>query len=211
MDGIAVKPLTVDFHEGGFQSKLNQENGLGFWFQLSDEQRQQAGSPWGPANAQALNRYSYVQNNPLKWTDPTGHCPGCAVIGWTLGAAGFTVSAPVIAIFAAAVSVGLLVIFLSDAGNRDWLAAQISSGIDNVQQFSGALSHILESKFRGGKQKSRDRDFGINDEAFWEWWHRGGGKEAYGGENIGSKKEADEIYEDWKQQGRPKGSKSKPR
>jgi len=30
MDGIAVKPLTVDFHEGGFQSKLNQENALGF-------------------------------------------------------------------------------------------------------------------------------------------------------------------------------------
>ena len=73
MDGVAVKPLTVDFHEGGFQSKLNQENRLGFWFQLSDEQQQQAGSPWGPANAQALNRYSYVQNNPLKWTDPTGH------------------------------------------------------------------------------------------------------------------------------------------
>jgi hypothetical protein len=73
MDGVAVKPLTVDFHEGGFQSKLNQENALGFWFQLSDKQRRQAGSPWGPADAQALNRYSYVQNNPLRWTDPTGH------------------------------------------------------------------------------------------------------------------------------------------
>jgi hypothetical protein len=28
----------------------------------------------GPANPQLLNRYSYVQNNPLKYTDPTGHC-----------------------------------------------------------------------------------------------------------------------------------------
>ena len=27
----------------------------------------------GPANTQALNRYSYVQNNPVRWTDPTGH------------------------------------------------------------------------------------------------------------------------------------------
>ena len=26
-----------------------------------------------PGNAQALNRYSYVLNNPLKYTDPTGH------------------------------------------------------------------------------------------------------------------------------------------
>lgn len=73
MDGIAVKPLTVDFHETPFLTKLNGENQLGFWFQLSDQERQQAGSPWGPSNPQALNRYSYVLNNPLKWIDPTGH------------------------------------------------------------------------------------------------------------------------------------------
>ena len=28
---------------------------------------------FGPANIQALNRYTYVQNNPVRWTDPTGH------------------------------------------------------------------------------------------------------------------------------------------
>ncbi|MCU0521866.1 MAG: RHS repeat-associated core domain-containing protein [Anaerolineae bacterium] len=27
-----------------------------------------------PGNPQSLNRYSYVYNNPLKYTDPTGHC-----------------------------------------------------------------------------------------------------------------------------------------
>jgi len=73
MDGVQVKPLTVGFHETQFLGKLNGENQAGFWFQLSDEERQQVGSPWGPSNPQALNRYSYVQNNPLKYTDPSGH------------------------------------------------------------------------------------------------------------------------------------------
>jgi len=72
MDSVAVKPLTVGFQETQFLDKLNRENQAGFWFQFSDEARQQVGSPWGPANPQALNRYSYVQNNPLKYTDPTG-------------------------------------------------------------------------------------------------------------------------------------------
>ena len=29
-----------------------------------------------PSNPQSLNRYSYVYNNPLKYTDPSGHQPG---------------------------------------------------------------------------------------------------------------------------------------
>lgn len=29
-----------------------------------------------PFNPQSLNRYSYVLNNPLRYTDPTGHCIG---------------------------------------------------------------------------------------------------------------------------------------
>jgi len=79
MEGVAVKPLTVGFHETQFLGKLNGENKLGFWFQLDDRARQRAGEPWGPANPQALNRYSYVLNNPLKYTDPTGHASIC---GW---------------------------------------------------------------------------------------------------------------------------------
>ena len=44
----------------------------------------------GPANPQELNRYSYALNNPLKYTDPTGHCADpvtatmCAVGGAAL-------------------------------------------------------------------------------------------------------------------------------
>jgi len=30
-----------------------------------------------PGNPQALNRYAYALNNPLRYADPTGHCPQC--------------------------------------------------------------------------------------------------------------------------------------
>jgi hypothetical protein len=73
LDGVSLKPLTVDFHEPGFASTLSGENAQPFWFRMDAQQRQQVGSPWGPVNPQALNRYAYVMNNPMKWTDPSGH------------------------------------------------------------------------------------------------------------------------------------------
>ncbi|MBA3948196.1 MAG: RHS repeat-associated core domain-containing protein [Herpetosiphonaceae bacterium] len=73
----STTPLPVDFHEPGFASQLNQHNAatrsMGFWFELSSNERRKAESPMGPSNPQALNRYSYVLNNPLRYTDPTGH------------------------------------------------------------------------------------------------------------------------------------------
>ena len=56
MDGVALKALTVDFHEPGFVAQIKDENQQPFWFQLSDQERETAGSPWGPHNPQALNR-----------------------------------------------------------------------------------------------------------------------------------------------------------
>jgi RHS repeat-associated protein len=41
----------------------------------------------GAGNPQALNRYAYVFNNPLKYTDPSGHC-GESVIGFDPGCDG---------------------------------------------------------------------------------------------------------------------------
>jgi len=45
----------------------------------------------GPANPQELNRYTYTLNNPVRFTDPTGHCvPGtgtCTLQGAAVGGA----------------------------------------------------------------------------------------------------------------------------
>ncbi len=69
--------LTVDFHESAFVSSVQGENQQilqkGFWFQLSGQDKQKAKEPWGPDNPQAINRYSYVLNDPLRFDDPTGH------------------------------------------------------------------------------------------------------------------------------------------
>ncbi len=78
--GAALRPLTVDFHESGFAATLAREDAFtqakGFRFQLSDQDRRQgegAKWQWGPQNPQALDRYCYALNNPLRYTDPTGH------------------------------------------------------------------------------------------------------------------------------------------
>ncbi|GAA5531430.1 RHS repeat-associated core domain-containing protein [Herpetosiphon gulosus] len=67
------RALTVDFHEAAFAATLADENQRGFWFQMGSQQRQQATPPWGPTDPQNLNRFSYATNNPLRFTDPSGH------------------------------------------------------------------------------------------------------------------------------------------
>ena len=134
MDGVALRPLTVAFHEPGFIATLNGEGAQ------SDKLH------WGgPSNPQALNRYSYVQNNPMRWTDPSGHCPACVAIGWALTGAGFTISAPFVAAIAGVVAVGAIAVFLSDANNRAWLSEQIRGGVGNIDGFVKGLTGRVES------------------------------------------------------------------
>jgi hypothetical protein len=67
--------LTVDFHESGFLTSAAGENATtlnkGFWFQLGEGDKQRV--PYGSENSQALNRYAYVLDNPVRYIDPTGH------------------------------------------------------------------------------------------------------------------------------------------
>ncbi len=59
---------------------------------------------------------------------------------------------------------------------------------------------------KGGSQKQRDRDFGIKNRDFWNWWHKDpNGKKAWGTDL--NEKILNEVLEDWKNLGYPKGPK----
>ncbi|GAC1542941.1 MAG: hypothetical protein NVS2B7_16360 [Herpetosiphon sp.] len=91
--GGGTSALTIDFHEPGLVTQLVRQHAAtarqGFWFPLSSQEQQKAESPMGPSNPQALNRYSYVLNNPLRYVDPTGHDAAVVeAVGEALGAVG---------------------------------------------------------------------------------------------------------------------------
>ena len=73
--GLSTKRFTGQYHE----SSLPGGEGLSYynarWYdaQLGRFLSADTIVP-GAANPQAFNRYSYVFNNPMKYTDPTGHC-----------------------------------------------------------------------------------------------------------------------------------------
>jgi hypothetical protein len=151
--GSALRPLTTDFHEPGFASGLAQEDAFtqakGFRFQLSDHDKQQGDGAkwqWGPQNPQALNRYSYVLDNPLRYTDPTGHC-GLLCIPAAV-AAYFTaeVLLEVAAAFVVVSFVSAVITCSQDPGCSSVLpefANQLNQGAITVQEFLGGIQRSL--------------------------------------------------------------------
>lgn len=63
-------------------------------------------------------------------------------------------------------------------------------------------------EFRGGKQSERDRAYGITDQVFWDWWHRIGKRQAGGGD-IANREQAEAIYREWVELGRPRAPKGR--
>ena len=59
--------LVVDYHETQLLEQLNSENNLRL-------QNQKVQLPPVPKNVLAFDRYAYSLNNPVKYTDPSGHC-----------------------------------------------------------------------------------------------------------------------------------------
>jgi hypothetical protein len=65
--------LTAAFFDPHLREALHAEHQQPPWFQQDEAERAGAKTPWGPANPQDLNRYAYALNNPLRYTDSTGH------------------------------------------------------------------------------------------------------------------------------------------
>jgi RHS repeat-associated protein len=94
----------------------------------------------GAGNPQALNRFSYALNNPIKYTDPSGHCVVIctaiigAAIGGIVGAIGYTAYT---ATTGQAFDYGE---YFTAVGNTALAGAYIGSGIGMIQAAASATA-----------------------------------------------------------------------
>jgi Rhs family protein len=56
-----------------------------------------------------------------------------------------------------------------------------------------------DGTFKGGKKNKRDRDWGIKNKKFWDWWHEL--KQKYGYQDIDNSNDARYWYDQWGQGG----------
>jgi RHS repeat-associated protein len=75
------------------------------------------------ANPQSWNRYSYVYNNPIRYNDPTGHCPICVI----------PIAVADLALVAAAT---LFVATLLHPAVHDAMVEKISGAMDSVAELA---------------------------------------------------------------------------
>jgi RHS repeat-associated protein len=170
MDGVQLRPLTVDFHEPGFVGTLNTESAQPFWFQLSDDAKQQVGEPWGPQEAQALNRYSYVQNGPVTYSDPTGHAYTCTAHACGIPASGGNVRGGGIsgggaAVVAGAGAVGGYALAQDESTQYDASHRDKGGGYEKRRTTDGRTVRVR----RLGDKEVRER--GLHDEKQGQGYH----------------------------------------
>jgi RHS repeat-associated protein len=67
-------PLIVDYHENQFLEQLNTENETRL-------QNPDWENPPGPTNSIAFDHYAYSFDNPIRYTDPSGHNPAVVIFG----------------------------------------------------------------------------------------------------------------------------------
>ncbi len=86
-----------------------------------------------PGNPQALNRYAYVYNNPLRYTDSTGHLP------WWVYAAG---AVGLYAVGRVGYEVGALIVPGGDQARRDRIGGGLVVELSDVIQRESAAHSV---------------------------------------------------------------------
>jgi hypothetical protein len=89
-------------------------------------------------NTQALNRYSYCFNNPLKYTDPTGHWPN-----WVNQFTQFVKAAS--ESFYGAVVSGSVVGAAINVVNTSEMAYSLCTGQASISDYTKSLSEVIDS------------------------------------------------------------------
>lgn len=133
--------LVVDYHENQFLEQLNQENRN----RLEDPNVR---LPSVPTNLLAFDRYAYSFNNSIRYNDPNGHCPECAVA--VLGGVGFTISAPVLIIGGLVVVAGV-VAYDTFAPGREQRHAEISAGLTSLTNQATQAANGIQALFAKGE------------------------------------------------------------
>jgi hypothetical protein len=128
--------LVVDYHENQFLNQVNKENRV----RLADPSSKFPGVPTNPL---AYDRYAYSLNNPVRYNDPSGHCPQCAAGALALSGVGVSISAPVI-IVGGLVVVAAVVAYDTFAPGKEQRHAEIQAGLSSLaNQASQAATGIL--------------------------------------------------------------------
>lgn len=103
-----------------------------------------------------------------------------------------------------AVLAGLAAHAGSEESGGSWVLTEEPKASEYYEDKYGNLGDDYEPTTRdpltGGKKNQRDNDYGINNDDFWAWWERHGKQ----GADLKSKREADDAYEQWVAEGRPK-------
>jgi RHS repeat-associated protein len=129
-------PLIVDYHEIQFLNQINTEN-------AAKTQNINNGFSYIPSNSTAFDRFAYSFNNPIRYTDPSGHCPACIALPF--------VGIPGAGLVILGVAVVATVAFFA-AGGPEAVANGINLAGEGI---SSDLTSLFSSKAGGAKSSAQ--------------------------------------------------------
>jgi hypothetical protein len=134
-------PLVVDYHEEQLLDQLNIENQEKLQNKkdnssIADDLSSITVLPSLPNNSLAFDGYAYCFNNPVRYDDPSGHCPACAVALTAIGPIGWVVLGVIV--------VGTVVYFA--VGGPEKFAKAFAPAADSLSNQAANGIKVLQTK-----------------------------------------------------------------